>query len=132
MKFIKANWLIAMTVAGLVAGSSLALAQNSTGDTKPSSTQRAPRGDMLKRMTKTLDLTEKQQAELKTVFKETQDKMKELRAKTDLSREDRRAEMQKIRKASNEKIKKILTPEQWDKWQKEMQNARRQRTRQQQ
>ncbi len=131
MKFIKANWLIAMTVAGLVAGSSLALAQNSTGDTKPATTQRAQRGNMLKRMTKTLDLTEKQQAELKPVFKETQDKMKELRAKTDLSREDRRAEMQKIRKASNEKIKKILTTEQWDKWQKEMQKQRSKRTQQQ-
>ncbi len=130
--------IAAVALAGLLAGSTVALAQNSnsTGDSKPATTapQRGQRVDQLKQMTELLKLTDKQQADLKPGLKEQADKMKEVRAKTDLSQEDRRAEVKKIRDAANEKIKKILTTEQnekWAKWQKDNPSRRRQAPQQQ-
>jgi Spy/CpxP family protein refolding chaperone len=136
MKLRKASVIAAMALAGLLASGSVALAQNSTGDSKPATTtpQRGQRVDQLKQMTEVLKLSDKQQADLKPVIKEQQDKTRELRAKTDLSQEDRRAEMKKIRDAANEKIKKILTTEhneKWAKWQKDNPPRRRQNTQQQ-
>jgi Spy/CpxP family protein refolding chaperone len=123
--------IAALALAGLLAGSGVALAQ----DNKPATTApRAQRVDQLKQMTDVLKLTDKQQADLKPVLKEQADKMKEVRAKTDLSQEDRRAEVKKIRDAANEKIKKILTTEQnekWAKWQKDNPSRRRQAPQQQ-
>jgi Spy/CpxP family protein refolding chaperone len=131
MKLSKASVIAALALAGLVAGSGVALAQDSTGDNKPAATtpQRAQRPDQLKQMTEVLKLTDKQQADLKPVIKDQTDKLREIRAKTDLSQEDRRAEQKKVRDAANEKIKKILTTEQnekWVKWQKDNPPRRRQ------
>jgi Spy/CpxP family protein refolding chaperone len=131
MKLSKASVIAALALAGLVAGSGVAFAQNTTGDNKPAATtpQRGQRPDQLKQMTELLKLTDKQQADLKPVIKEQTDKLREIRAKTDLSQEDRRAEQKKVRDAANEKIKKILTTEQnekWVKWQKDNPPRRRQ------
>jgi len=132
MKLRKASVIAALALAGLVAGSGVVLAQT-TGDSKTATTapQRGQRVDQLKQMTDVLKLTDKQQADLKPVLKEQTDKMREIRAKTDLSQEDRRAENKKVRDAANEKIKKILTTEQnekWAKWQKDNPPRRRQAT----
>jgi Spy/CpxP family protein refolding chaperone len=51
--------------------------------------------------------------------------MKALREDTSLSQEDRRAKMKEIRDAMQAKIKEILTPEQYKKWEKHLRQNRK-------
>lgn len=71
-----------------------------------------------KAMFEKLGLDEATKTKLTAVLAEQGKKMQELRAKTDLSQEDRRAEMGKIREATLKKIQddKILTTEQFAKY----------------
>lgn len=81
------------------------------------------------KMTKALDLTEKQQGELKQLLTEKNKEHEAIIAKRKAfkeggekpSREEReaiKARMTEERKAVNEKIRKILTPEQFEKFEK--------------
>ena len=72
-----------------------------------------------------LNLTDDQKTKLEEVFKKQGEKMRELRQDQSLSREDRRAKMQKIQEDSDPDIKKILTPDQYTQY-KKLQEQRRQ------
>lgn len=70
-----------------------------------------------------LNLTADQQKKVESVNTDFKAKMTELRSKSDLSREDRRAKMQELRKEHRDAINNILTPEQQTKL-KELQSQR--------
>ncbi|WP_051590658.1 Spy/CpxP family protein refolding chaperone [Flavobacterium daejeonense] len=97
--------------------------------------ERSQRGDMrnmtpeqraerrVERMTKDLNLDAKQQEQLKQMYaneaKEREAMMADMKNKKDKSKEkagDQRKGMQDRMKASEEKMKTILTPEQFTKW----------------
>lgn len=76
----------------------------------------------VKRLTKDLDLNEKQAKEVRSIVAKQVEKrenkraeMKELKAQ---KREEIKANMQKEQAANNEEMEKILTPEQFAKWEK--------------
>jgi protein CpxP len=125
-----------MIIAALVAGNLLAwnvalrAADTNTPPGKPEiggpppgqQGQRPPGmmrgGPNLDQLAQQLNLTDDQKAKVKPVLEAQGKKMSEMRADTSLSQEDRRAKMQAIREETTAQMKAILTPEQFDKWQK--------------
>jgi Spy/CpxP family protein refolding chaperone len=80
---------------------------------------RPPRGGMtLQRLTQQLALTDDQKPKVQAVLDDQNKQMMELRQDTALSPEDRRTKMAAIRTGVTAKFKEILTPEQFDKYQK--------------
>jgi len=66
----------------------------------------------LQHMTKALNLTADQQAKIKPILEDRQQKMSALMQDNSLSREDRRAKFHEIGSSSREQIRAILTPDQ--------------------
>jgi Spy/CpxP family protein refolding chaperone len=73
----------------------------------------AKRADMLKQ---NLNLTDDQTSQVKTIFEDSRTKMEALRSNSSLSQDDRRSQMMSLRKAENDKIDAILTPDQKTKY----------------
>lgn len=82
----------------------------------------------LKMLAERLSLTADQQARLKPLLAEETKKMQELRQDTTVQGQERRDKMTKLREDSRKKLKdaKILTDDQWKKWD-EVQAEMRQR-----
>jgi periplasmic protein CpxP/Spy len=111
----------------VLAGTVLAVAPCSRADDQPDQKPaektdakvRAGRNARLQRIADELKLTDEQKAKLKPIFAEQrQERMTELRGKKDVSREDRRAKAKEMREDLSAKLKPILTPEQFEKWNK--------------
>jgi Spy/CpxP family protein refolding chaperone len=77
------------------------------------------------RIAEQLKLTDDQKPKVKAILEDQRKKMGELRQDTSLSQEDRRAKMQTIRENTATQMKAILTPDQFDQWQKINQRQRR-------
>jgi Spy/CpxP family protein refolding chaperone len=76
------------------------------------------RGPSLDQLAKMLDLTDDQKAKVKPIIEARDKKIADLRSDTSLSQEDRRAKMMAVREENTTQMKAVLTPEQFDKWQK--------------
>ncbi len=128
-----------MIIAALVAGNLLAcnLALRAADTNTPPSAPPAgapppgPRppgmrgGPTLEQLTQQLSLTDEQKPKVKTILESRDKKIAELRGDSSLSQEDRRAKMQSLREEITSQMKAVLTPEQFDKWQKMSQRSRR-------
>ncbi len=136
MKCNKLNLVALMALSGLVAFGPMANAQEKKtekqpakpkieGDAKP-----AARRDRLSQMAEQLNLTAEQQAKIKPILQDEAKELKALRDDTGLSPQDRRGKVQKIREATNAKIKPILTAEQAEKLAKLREQAPRGRRQQ--
>lgn len=79
------------------------------------------RGDMLKEMAEKLNLTADQKTKLQEALKSQRDNRKDLK---DATPEERRTAMKEGREKMDAKIKEILTPEQYAKWEKIRQENR--------
>jgi len=109
-------------LAAVAAGALIALTPNLRAEDKPEKPaaperpeggpRPGPRGDMLKEMAEKLSLTADQKTKLQEAFKAQREKMK------DATPEERREKMKENRKTMDAKIKEILTPEQFAKWEK--------------
>ncbi len=75
---------------------------------------------------KDMGLTEEQMGKLRDITKSQGDKMRELRANTALSDEDRRKKSAELRDSTNGQIKKVLSADQYAKYQKLMEERRQQ------
>jgi len=110
--------ITALVAGGVLAADVAVYAQDAT-NTPP--TQHAPapaRGRMnFDAIATQLALTDGQKAKAKPVFEEMNQKMIDLRKDTTLERPDRAAKMKEIRDDASAKLKEILTPEQFQKWQ---------------
>jgi Spy/CpxP family protein refolding chaperone len=65
-----------------------------------------------------LNLTDDQKPKVQAIVEAQREKMRELRQDTSLTPEDRRAKAKAIRADTDAKMKDVLTPEQFEKWQK--------------
>ncbi len=72
----------------------------------------------LKRMTEQLKLTEDQQTKVKKILDASEQKMRALVANTNLTPQEFAAKGRAVRAANSKQFKEILTPEQYQKWQK--------------
>ena len=114
-------------IAALAMGSLLTLgtalnaqdATNAPAATPPAGAPPAVRGrPNFEAIAKQLELTDDQKPKAKVVIDAQQKQMRELRGDTSLSQEDRRAKGKTIRDEATAKLKEILTPEQFAKYQK--------------
>lgn len=83
----------------------------------------------LEMLTKRLSLTTDQQAQVKAILDDNQKQMQALRDDSSTSREEKRPKMMELRKATDEKIRAVLTDEQktkFDAMQAEMRDRMRQ------
>ena len=74
---------------------------------------------------KTLDLTDEQKPKVDAIMKDAGEKRKALREDTSLSQEDRRAKTKALQEETTAKMKAVLTPEQFTKYEKMVQGMRR-------
>lgn len=129
MKLNKTNIITLLALGGLLALSPALRADdtNSVSATPPATeghAKHAARGGM-KAEIKKLDLTPEQQPKFKAALQDMAKKLKDLRADTSLTPADRRAKVKEIRQETNETMKTILTPEQYEKWLKMSAGAKR-------
>ena len=117
MKINKISLIADMALGGLVAYSTMAIAQDAkdgkkTGKRGPSVEQR------LDRMTEELKLTDDQKPKVKAVLEDGAKKRQEMFSDSSVPREQRREKMQALMDEESKKLKAILTPEQNEKWEK--------------
>ena len=124
MKINKLSFVAALAVGGLVACATLASAQDSTapkGRRGPSPQQQ------VERMSTELNLTADQKTKVTSLLEDQAKKAREMRQDTSLSQEDRRDKMRSMREETDKKLKDILTPDQYQKWQKMREDMRNRR-----
>lgn len=128
MKLNKLTLLAALGL-GLLALSPEAKAQDMTSTNAPAATApmtpRRGRPVTLEQLTKLLALTDEQKTNVDVVLQDQKKKLAELRQDTSLSTEDRRAKSKELRDATTAKMKEILTPEQFAKYQAQNTPGRR-------
>jgi Spy/CpxP family protein refolding chaperone len=121
-----------MLIAALAAGSLLVWSPAlRAGDTNtppstppagaPPAGQRPPgmrAAPTLDQLAQQLNLTDDQKAKVKPILEARDQKVRDLRGDTSLTPEDRRAKMKALRDDMITQMKAVLTPEQFDKWQK--------------
>ena len=116
--------MAALAAGALLACSPSVFAQDSTNTPPagaPAGGGMRGRGPSLEQLTKALALTDDQKPQVKAALDERMQKMSELRKDpdfADLSREDKMAKMKPISDAFVAKMKDILTPDQFAKFQK--------------
>lgn len=111
--------LIALAVVASVFGWQQPLrAAEATNAPAPAGAARL--GALRERMQETareLNLTEEQTQKLQAIVRERLEKLRELREDAGLSREEKIAKVKAVRDEITAEVKKVLTPEQFEKWQ---------------
>ena len=133
--------LSGLLATGLTLGTAAAFAQQDNAAPAPDSTQQ-PNGpgrmghqpmnpdEQVARMTKRYNLSSDQQAQVKPILADQQQKMEALRGDSSMSRDDKMAKMKSIREDSSSKIQAILNDSQKQQFaqdQQRMQNRMQQR-----
>jgi len=83
---------------------------------RPERRGRMDPAQMLEHLKMAVNLTDDQTAKVKAIFQDQRAKMEALRGDESLSREDRRAKMMELMKASHDQIRALLTPDQQQKF----------------
>lgn len=121
MRTLKISLATVLALGGLLACASLVQAQDTNAAKK------GPRGQMGARMAEELNLDDAQKAKVQEAFQEQGKKMRELRDDTSLTQEQRQEKMKAMREDMDKKMKTILKPDQYEKWQKSREQMRGQR-----
>ena len=93
-------------------------------DPSASGPRRGGGTNQLERLTTALKLTDDQKPKVEAVLKKQGEKMRELRQDQSVSREDRRAKMQKIQEETTAEMNTILTAEQQEQYKKLLEQRR--------
>jgi len=128
MKLTK-NAFVLMAMTGLLALSPSVRAQTNTPPAGPPPAPAKHGGGLsvdarLDRMDRELKLTEAQKPKVKAVLEAENQKARELRNDTSLTKEARREKMQAVVQEGSLKLKGILTPEQFTKYEAQLHQAR--------
>ena len=120
MRLSKFSLIAALALGGLLFCTNLSSAQDNQGKKKGFSPQAR-----VERMSTDLNLTADQKTKVQAVFEANAKKYQELRDDSSMSREQRREKMTSIREDENKKLKEILKPDQWEKYQKQMEEMKK-------
>lgn len=111
--------MAALLAASVLAGSTALQAQDASTNSTPGTPPGAPmRHNSFDIISKQLALTDDEKPKVKPIWDDMQQQMRDLRADTTIAPTDKRAKMKDIRDATGAKLKDILTPDQYAKWQK--------------
>ena len=129
MKITTRSWVSALTLAATLSFPAV-MAEDAPKPAAPAPSadaQKRPPGDRQEAMreqrdawVKELGATDEQMAKIREAMKAQAEKGRALRDDTTLSQDDRRAKMKEIRDGMTAKMKEILTPDQFAKYQKLM------------
>ncbi len=114
MKLHKLSLIAALAVGSLLVFTNVSSAQENKDGTKKRGQSVEQRMD---RLSTELNLTDAQKPKVKAVLEESQKKMQELRNDTALDQSQRREKFQALREAETKKMKEILKPDQFEKYQ---------------
>ena len=117
MNINRQTLVVLAAVAGVLSLQLLALAADNQAPAQPASGDRA--AGLRERMqdtAKELNLTDEQKEKLQTIIRAQAGKLRELRQDTSLSAEDKKEKLRTIREEITAEVKKVLTPEQFEKW----------------
>jgi Spy/CpxP family protein refolding chaperone len=117
MKTNSVSLIAALTLGFLLCCSGFASAQTNTNATTRSA-RRVTVKQRVEQMATELKLTDDQKTKITTLLDNQSKKRRELRADTSLSRKDRRDQVRALMLDQSKQMKEILTPEQFEKWQK--------------
>ena len=122
MKFHKTSLMVA-ALAGLLCTIPTGRAADTAAPAKeqeapPAGERGARQRDRVEQIAKQLDLTQAQKDQLKPILQKEGEKVRALRQDTSLTQEQRREKMKAIRDEIAPEIKKVLTAEQFTKWEK--------------
>ncbi len=123
MKMQKVSLLAILGLGGLLVCTNVASAQDSNASPRRGQGQNMEQ--RLERLSTELKLTDEQKPKIKAILEESRKKMQELRGDSNLSDEQRREKLQTLRTEERNKMKAVLTPEQFEKLQN-MRPGRRQ------
>ena len=115
-----------VALGGFMACAPIIRAQDaSTNAPAPAPGQRGPRGGgEIQKLIASLDLTADQKPQVMAAIKERREKMTALRDDTAVTGDARKAKAKEIFEACNAKLKTILTPDQFTKWEAAQKNMR--------
>jgi len=115
---INRNILVVLAaVAGALSLQPLARAADNQAPAQPVSGDRvAALRERMQDTAKELNLTDEQKEKLQTIIRAQAGKLRELRQDTSLSAEDKKEKVRAIREGIMAEVKKVLTPEQFEKW----------------
>jgi Spy/CpxP family protein refolding chaperone len=117
IKMTKHAFIALAAVAGLLNFQPAACAAEKPAAAPAAAGERA--GALRERMQETareLNLTPEQKEKLQTIVRERMEKLRDLRQDTSLSREEKLAKFKAGREEITAEVKKVLTPEQFEKW----------------
>ena len=116
MKIHKFSLIAALALSSLLACSLTSRAEET--NTPPKGARRgAGIQQRVDRMATELNLTDDQKSKVTALFEEDAKKMRELRADTNLTKEERGEKFRAMRTENDAKLKQILTADQMEKWQ---------------
>ena len=131
MKLNKTTIIAALALGSLLTLGATVNAQEATTNAPAVAPAMAPpirRPVTIEQWAKVLALTDDQKTNFDAVWTDQRKQLSALRTDTTLSTEDKRAKSKSIRDATTAKVKDILTPEQFAKYQKLAPGAPRRRT----
>ena len=85
--------------------------------TAPAGNRAAALRDRMQQTAKELNLTADQKEKLQAIIRSQGEKLRDLRQDTSLSPEEKKTKFKAIRDSLTAEVKKVLTPEQFEKWQ---------------
>jgi len=126
MKLSKVSLIAALALGGLVACSTMVRAADAdtSGKGKGKGGGRMSVEQQMEKLTTELSLTDAQKPKVKEVLEEGSKKRQELFADTSTAPEDRRTKMREITDSQEKKMKEILKPDQFEKYQKWVEEQR--------
>ena len=117
MKTDRQTLVALAAIAGALIFQPLAQAADNKAAAQPASADRpAALRDRMQDTAKELNLTDEQKEKLQTIIREQTGKLRDLRQDASLSPEDKKEKTRAIREEIMAEVKKVLTPEQFEKW----------------
>jgi len=121
----KLSLIAALALGGLLACCTLATAQDTNATPKKGKRGMMSIEQQMERMTTELSLTDDQKPKVKAVLEDSSKKRQEIFSDSSLDRQQQREKMQPITEQQTKKMKEILTSDQFEKYQKMMQEMRK-------
>ncbi len=118
MKITIQTLIVLAAVVGTLSLQPLARAAESTAPARPGAggDRLAALRERMQDTAKELDLTPEQKEKLQTILRDQMEKLRDLRQDTSLSQQEKREKFQAAREGITAEVKKVLTPEQFEKW----------------
>ena len=118
--------VVALVVFGVICGNCWAAEANTPAATNKKEVKIKEREKVIKdkqqlrldEMTKNLNLTKDQHSQIKSIFANEDQQIDAILQNSSLSKEQRKTQMEKLRKSTHQQVEKVLTPEQREKQKK--------------